>query len=124
VEIKAIIAVFLGGGIGSVLRWSLSLLLPSSLSNFPWATLVVNLVGSMLIGFFASKFSIQNGHPEWMGLFWITGVCGGFTTFSTFSKETVTLIQNQQYLLAGGYVVTSVALCLLGTFWGFGWGKA
>ncbi len=121
---KNVLYVFLGGGIGSVLRYVLCLLIPSS--SFPAATFVVNITGSFLIGLFAALYGMQptaqSGHQALL-LFLTTGLCGGFTTFSTFSKESYSLIQQQQWPLFFIYVFTSVALCIGGTALGFYFGK-
>jgi len=113
---KNIMYIFLGGGIGSVLRYLFSLMIPSS--SFPYATFVVNIIGSFMIGLFATMYSnqlTQNSGQQAMLLFLTTGLCGGFTTFSTFSKESVALLQQQQWGMCLLYVFLSVVLCLGGT---------
>ncbi len=121
---KNVLYVFLGGGIGSVLRYLLFLLVPST--TFPAATFVVNIVGSFLIGLFAALYgaqtSAQSGNQALL-LFLTTGLCGGFTTFSTFSKESYGLMQQQQWGLFLVYVFLSVSLCIGGTALGFYLGK-
>ena len=81
---------------------------------FPWGTLLINLAGAALIGFLAGIGERRPDlSPGWI-TFWKTGVCGGFTTFSTFPLETLTLLEKGRWLLGGGYMVLSVFLCLIG----------
>lgn len=104
--------VFLGGGAGSVLRYLVGLWIGST--AFPWATLAVNAVGSLAIGLFggwASRF----GWSEALRLSLTVGLCGGFTTFSTFSKDSLALIDSGSYGLFALYVAGSVALGIAAT---------
>jgi CrcB protein len=99
--------VFLGGGAGSVLRYLVALWIGSS--AFPWATFVVNAVGSFAIGLFggwASRF----GWGEAPRLALTVGLCGGFTTFSAFSKESLALMEGGDYCMFALYAAGSVAL--------------
>lgn len=115
------IAVFLGGGLGSILRYGMQLLLHERIQayNFPWATFTVNIAGSFLIGLFyaiSSKFNLT----EETRLFLTAGLCGGFTTFSTFSNDNLELLRQGQWQLSVIYTVLSVILgilaCLSGTY--------
>jgi len=114
------ILLFIGAGsfIGGVSRYLLSLAIQSrSLSAFPFGTMAVNLLGCLLIGF---VFGIsEKGHlnQEWR-LFLATGILGGFTTFSAFSNETVSLLRDGQLLDASIYISLSVLLGVLATFAG------
>lgn len=102
--------VAIGGGMGALARYGLSLL-PIS-KQFPVATFLTNLLGAFLIGLIAA----QAGRlPPKSVLLLKTGVCGGFTTFSTFSLETVTLLQNGRYELGMLYALLSLGCCLIGT---------
>ena len=106
-----LLAVGAGGALGAIGRWGLSLL--PFRGEFPLLTLVTNLLGAVLIGFIAGWAGRGRLSSGWT-LFWKTGVCGGFTTFSTFSLESLTLLEKGKWLLGGSYMVLSVVLCLLG----------
>ena len=108
-----IIYVALGGALGAVLRYTLSLIPVKT--DFPVLTLITNCIGAAAIGFIAGMVSEESHNTL---LFWKTGVCGGFTTFSTFSLEAVTLFEKKAFFLGGLYVVLSVGLCLIGVFCG------
>ena len=99
---KAIIAIFIGAGLGALLRWWLGLTLNSYFPSIPPGTLAANLIGGYIIGVAVAFFASFSGlAPEWR-LFVITGFCGGLTTFSTFSSEIVALLQQGQSLSACG----------------------
>ena len=108
--------VALGGALGAVLRYAISLIPVKT--EFPILTLVTNIVGAVAIGFIVGIVSEKESTSPNTVLFWKTGVCGGFTTFSTFSLEAITLFENKMYCLGGLYVALSVAFCLLGVFCG------
>lgn len=109
--------VALGGALGSVGRFGLGQAL-ARLDSFPYGTLLVNILGSLVIGICTGLFDAeQKSRPA--GLFLMAGFCGGFTTFSTFSLETFELMHQQAWLKAGGNMLLSIALCLLGTCLGF-----
>ena len=110
---KALICIFLGGGTGSVLRYCVQLALHERIVpyNFPWATFTVNIVGSFLIGMFyalSARFNLATD----IRLLLTTGLCGGFTTFSTFSYEGLALLRQGQWGMYVLYVLSSVALGL------------
>lgn len=107
----------MGGGVGSVVRFLCSQLI--SKTSFPWATFGVNIVGSLLIGALMAYFTKQQNEVTLSRLFLITGFCGGFTTFSTFSLEVVQYIQKQAYTMAITYALASLVLCILATVLGF-----
>jgi CrcB protein len=116
--LKSLIAVFIGAGLGALLRWWLGLTLNSYLPRIPPGTLAANLIGGYIIGvavaFFATYSELA---PEWR-LFIVTGFCGGLTTFSTFSSEIVALLQQGQALDACGAAALHLAGSVLMTFAG------
>ena len=103
--------VALGGALGACGRYAVSLL-PWT-GRFPLATLLTNLLGALLIGFVAGLSGQGRLTKQWT-LFWKTGVCGGFTTFSTFSLESLALLEKRRFGAAGLYMILSAALCLAG----------
>ena len=115
--IKNILLIGLGGGIGSMWRYTVSLLLVNK--SFPVATLLINISGSFIIGLVAA-YALKN---EWFAanwkLFLATGICGGFTTFSAFSLENLQLLQQGKYLWALLYIAASIVLGLIATFFGY-----
>ena len=108
----------LGGAVGAMGRYALSLL-PNP-TAFPVWTLLTNLLGALLIGFLTGWRSRVG---ENAALFWKTGVCGGFTTFSTFSLEAWTLLSGRNYLLGGASIILSLSLCLAGVLLGQALGR-
>jgi CrcB protein len=105
-----------GGALGSVARYWLNNAVAAAMGiAFPWGTLLINMLGSFIIGFFGTltvetpRFPVS---PE-IRVFVMVGLCGGFTTFSAFSLQTVELARAGDWQRAGGYVAASVALCLL-----------
>ncbi|WP_377288768.1 fluoride efflux transporter CrcB [Rhizobium sp. SG2393] len=107
--------VALGGAIGSVLRYLVGVATLRSFGpDFPWGTLAVNLVGGLLIGVIAGVFALRAEAPQEARLFLITGCLGGFTTFSAFSLDAVTLFERGQALTAAIYVATSVGFSIGG----------
>jgi CrcB protein len=110
-----IIFVGIGGALGSMLRYLISLL-PNK-HAFPIWTLVTNIIGAFLIGCITGLAAKKNISPHAM-LMLKTGLCGGFTTFSTFSLEAYYLIQNANYGYAVLYIALSLSGCLLGVLGG------
>lgn len=108
-----ILAIFIGGGLGSISRYYLSILMKAYSLNFPVATLSVNIIGSLILGFAAALFWKEAPLHTSLKLAITVGFCGGLTTFSTFSWETFDLVNNGEYLLAGIYVFISIMTCVL-----------
>ena len=105
---NALLAVMAGGAIGAGGRYGVGLALSALAANpFPWATLAVNLIGGLAMGLLAGLLA-RGGDTELLRLFFGVGVLGGFTTFSAFGLEVVTLIARGQALLALSYVAASV----------------
>ena len=119
------ILVFLGGGIGSVLRLAVYRLARIWLApEFPWGTLIVNVVGGFVAGTVSAWIiSRSAGASDSASLFLMTGVLGGFTTFSAFSLDAVLLWQRGQGAVAAVYVLASVMLSVLGVIAGLGAGR-
>jgi CrcB protein len=114
--LKNILLVGAGGMIGSIARYLIYLLIRNS--SFPAATLFVNLVGSLVIGFVAGLAMKNADFPMNWKLFIATGICGGFTTFSAFSLDNYELIHQGKTTLMLIYVVSSIVLGILLTFAG------
>lgn len=116
---KEIIYIFLGGGLGSVCRYILHLAVNGKgiVHGFPWSTFTVNILGSFLIGVFFSLSSRFN-LPDDVRLFLTVGLCGGFTTFSTFSNESLILFKEGLYGTFGLYILLSIVLGILAVFVG------
>ncbi len=116
--IKPILAIAFGAGCGAVLRWGLGLKLNALFPAMPLGTLAANLLGGYIVGLAVAYFAQMPGlSPEWRLLI-ITGFCGGLTTFSTFSVEIVTLLQQGRMLVAmsaiGIHVMGSLLMTLAG----------
>ena len=108
--------VALGGALGAIGRYAISLIPVKT--EFPVLTLLTNIIGAILIGFIVGIVSNKSSASDNAVLFWKTGVCGGFTTFSTFSLEAVTLFEKKAYFTGGIYIVLSVAFCIIGILLG------
>lgn len=105
----------LGGALGAILRYSISLL-PLK-SSFPFLTLITNVIGAFVIGIVVELFE-KHYLSSNINLFLKTGVCGGFTTFSTFSLETLTLLENGMPSIAMIYAFVSIIGCVIGVYLG------
>jgi len=111
--------VFVGAGIGGALRHGVNVAAARSFGyGFPTGTLIVNVIGSFLMGLLAGYLLLRPGINQHMRLFLTTGILGGFTTFSAFSLDTALLIEQHAYWLAAAYVMGSVAASILALFAG------
>jgi CrcB protein len=110
-NVSFILAVAAGGAIGSVARYLVGIGSGRLFGiNFPWGTLIINVTGSFLIGLFIGLFAIRWDASQTVRIFLTVGICGGYTTFSTFSLDTFYLMERGQAVAAGAYMVGSVVL--------------
>ncbi len=115
--LKNLLLVGLGGAIGSMLRYVTYLIIATK--YFPYATFAVNIVGSFIIGLvLAFSLKDETFQNNWK-LFLATGICGGFTTFSTFSAENLALFENGKYFTALLYISLSIILGIIAAWLGF-----
>jgi CrcB protein len=109
------LAVALGGALGTLGRYAVSGVVANAFGEtFPWGTLIVNVTGSFIIGFFAT-LTAPDGRLFVGGTtrqFVTTGLCGGYTTFSSFSLQTLNLMRDGEWLYASGNIAGSIVLCL------------
>jgi len=111
--------VFFGGGIGAALRHGVNLVTARLLgSYFPYATMIENVSGSLVMGLLAAYFAFKSGAPQHFRLFLTTGILGGYTTFSAFSLDVALLYERGEPGLAALYALASVVLAVGGLFVG------
>lgn len=113
----SLLFVALGGALGSVARALATYAIP--MGRLPWATIVVNVSGSFLIGWLIARLSPLNVDNLRAHSFWVVGLCGGFTTFSSFSWQTFDQIQKGNWGAAAANTILSFVLCLLATWLGW-----
>ncbi len=111
-----IISIFLGGGIGAVTRYLISVNMAKHIQvNLPFATFLVNIIGCFVIGFLYFLFIEKSDISPALKLSLTVGFCGGLTTFSTFSLELFEMVGNHQFFHAFSYIILSVIICLIMT---------
>ena len=109
-----IVLVILGGGIGALLRYlMMRFFIHINMLNFPYGTLIINIIGSFIIGWLAFWLTDRYLYNEALRIFMIIGVLGAFTTFSSFSLDTLHLLVGQRYWAAIIYTLSSVILCII-----------
>ena len=119
---SALLWIALGGALGSVGRALIGAALPT---RFPWATLLVNIAGSLLFGWVMARLgSLEPPAAARLQAFLAVGLCGGFTTFSAFSWQSLEQMMRGQWLAAGLNIILSVVLCLAAAWLGFRVGRA
>jgi len=108
---QLILAVAFGGALGSVSRYLVGIGSGKLFGvDFPWGTLIINVTGSFLIGLFVGLFATRWDLPQAVRVFLTVGICGGYTTFSTFSLDAFYLMERGQAVAAGAYMIGSVVL--------------
>ena len=110
---KQALIVFLGGGLGSALRYGVSKMLNAVVPSFPFGTMIVNIIGSLVIGVLLGLSMKENGVEENTLLFLAVGLCGGFTTFSAFAYENFTFLKHGDL---GNFVLYTLGSLLIGIF--------
>lgn len=124
VTVPRLLAIAIGGVLGSLARYGLVLVLGERApGDWPWATLAVNVIGAALIGVLATSVMLRE-RPTWVRLFVITGVLGGFTTFSAFALETGELLDSGRVPMALAYVVVTMTVGLVAVRIGARYGAA
>jgi CrcB protein len=116
--------VAIGGALGSVSRYWVNGLISSTFgASFPWGTLTINVTGSFLIGIIAAVASpegrLDSQSRVFATQFLMIGICGGYTTFSSFSLQTLNLLRDREWLYAGGNILLSVVLCMIAVWLGY-----
>ena len=110
-NIQFILAVAAGGALGAVMRYLVAIGSGRAFgTDFPWGTLIINVTGSFLIGVFAALFATRWNLPQTVRIFLTVGICGGYTTFSTFSLDAWYLIERGQTFASAAYMIASVVL--------------
>ncbi len=109
--------VFLGGGLGSICRYGIAQILKTQQLNFPLATLIANIISCIILGMLVA-YTLKNEWDESYKLGLMTGFCGGFSTFSTFTNETFQLFQQGNILYAFTNILLSLLICLIAIYTG------
>lgn len=115
---KNILLVFIGGGAGSILRYGISKVLNPFYLLFPYATLISNFLASLLLGFFIGFIEFRKDLAPTISALFLAGFCGGFSTFSTFSSESLNLYKSGNHLLFFLNILLNIILCLVAVYAG------
>jgi CrcB protein len=116
---KQLLIIFIGSGLGGILRFCVNKWFSGWYANyFPLGTFIINILACFLLGFLLGFANQKNIITPNFQLFFVVGFCGGFSTFSTFSSETLTLFQQEQYLTSFLYIFGSVFISLVAVFGG------
>jgi CrcB protein len=116
---KSYLLVFVGGGIGASLRHAVNMISARGLGTaFPWGTFIINISGSLVMGLIAGYLAFKGGASQPWRLFLMTGILGGYTTFSAFSLDAALLYERGEIASALFYVLGSVVLSIAGLFAG------
>lgn len=114
---KALIIVFIGGGVGSMLRYIIGLLIGPYSTKFPYATFLANVISCIILGVLIG-LSFKNNLSNEMKLLLMTGLCGGFSTFSAFSAESYQLLHTENYIILLTYMCVSFMVGMICIFFG------
>lgn len=107
-DIRELVAVFIGGAVGTLARAALSVLFPTAVGHWPWPTFAVNIVGAALLGYFSTRLLERLPLSSYRRPLLGTGICGGLTTFSTMQVETLRMLHDGYLELAVGYGAASI----------------
>jgi len=114
---KLLMYIFIGGGLGSICRFLIYQWLGNK-GNLPWATILANVLASLILGMLVGWMQKSGTFSEEWRLMWMVGFCGGFSTFSTFSYESFVLLQNQEWTALLFNILISVVVCIVCIFLG------